>query len=167
MVFFRYDISFPFISLYYIGGELMWKIKLINSEIISELQCEWGKIPNVPIEKFYYTLKNDNILCFEGFESYICFKEVYKFMLGACGQLTDTINILAKYNNDVCQISYNLLNKKPLQRKNVWGKEFTPLIWNTFKKEWDAGVGRLTNRTLWKAGVKTNKPGIQIVKNII
>lgn len=141
----------------------MWKVKLINSELISELQCQWDKLFNIPIDKFYYIFSNKKTLLFEGFESYICFKEVYKLSLGAKGQFTDTINILAKYNNEVCQISYNPIKGIPLQRKNVWGKEFTPLIWDAVKKEWTIGKARKTNRKLWKEGRKKEKAIVKFI----
>jgi len=140
----------------------MWKIELINKEIISELQCSWNKI-NISIDKFYYTFPNKKTLQFEGFESYICFKEIYKLVMGGKGQFVDTINILAKYNNEVVQISYNPIKGKLLQRKNVWGKEFTPLIWNTIKKEWAIGKARKTNEKLWKIGLKKYKASLKIV----
>lgn len=144
----------------------MWKIQLINKEIISELQCSWDKI-NIPIEKFYYTFSNKKTLLFEGFESYICFKEIYKLVMGAKGQFTDTINILAKYNNQVIQISYNPIKGKLLQRKNIWDKEFTPLIWDTLKKEWTLGKARKTNRMLWKKGIKKEKASCKIIDNYL
>ena len=135
----------------------MWKIEFINKEIISELQCQWINLPQIPIEKFYYTFPNKKTLSFEGFESYLCFKEIYKFIMGAKGQCIDTINILAKHNNKVAQISYNPIKGKLLQRKNVWGKEFTPLIWDVIKKEWTIGKARKTNRKLWKIGIQKEK----------
>lgn len=140
----------------------MWKIELINKETISELQCSWNQI-NIPIEKFYYIFPNKKILQFEGFESYVCFKENYKFIMGAKGQFTDTINVLAKYNNEVVQVSYNPIKGKILQRKNVWGKEFTPLTWDSIKKEWTIGKARKTNREYWKEGLKKEKAIIKII----
>lgn len=140
----------------------MWKIQLINKEIISEIQCSWKKLPNVPIEKFYYVLSNKKTLQFEGFESYLCFKEIYKLSTNK-NQFIDTINILAKYNNEVCQISYNPIHAKILQRKNIWGKEFSPLIWDSIKKEWKAGKARKTNRNLWKIGNKSKKAICKII----
>jgi len=140
----------------------MWKIQLINQEIISELQCQWEKI-QTPIEKFYYTFPNKKTLLFEGFESYLCFKEIYKFVMGAKGQFIDTVNILAKYNNEVVQISYNPIKGKSLQKRNKWGKEFTPLIWDITKKEWVAGKARKTNRELWKLGIKKEKAIIKLI----
>jgi len=140
----------------------MWKVELINTVTISELQCSWDKI-NIPIEKLYYSLPNKKTLLLEGFESYICFKEIYKFCMGAKGQFIDTFNILAKYNNEVVQISYNPIKGKLLQRKNVWGKEFTPLIWNTIKKELIIGMPQKTNKRLWKIGIKKEKAIINLI----
>lgn len=140
----------------------MWKVELANKKIVSELQCSWDKI-NIPIEKLYYIFPNKKTLLLEGFESYICFKEIYKLIMGAKGQFIDTINILAKYNNEVVQISYNPIKGKILQRKNVWGEEFTPLIWNTIKKEWTIGQSRKVNRDFWKTSTKKSKAIIKII----
>ena len=140
----------------------MWKIKFINKENISELQCNWKKLPSILIEIFYYTLPNKKTLRFEGFESYLCFKEIYKLST-IKNEFVDTINILAKHNNEVCQISYNPIHGKILQKKNIWGKEFTPLIWDSVKKEWKAEKERKTNRNLWKEGKKLNKAKINVI----
>lgn len=141
----------------------MWKIQLITKQEISELQCQWNKLPKIPIEKFHYVLPNKKTLLLEGFESYLCFKEIYKFVMKAKSSFTDTINIFAKYNNEVCQISYNPIKGKILQRKNVWGKEFTPLVWNTVTNDWGIGVARSTNRNLWQGGMKLEKASIKLV----
>lgn len=144
------------------GVTIMWKIKFINNEIISNLQCKWVDLPKIPIKEFYYNFPNNRTLYFEGFESYICFKEIYK-LFDNSSTVTDTINILAKYNNNVCQISYNPIHGKIMQRKNRWGKEFTPLIWKPETQQWSLGKARMTNRNLWKIGQKAPKGRIKLI----
>lgn len=140
----------------------MWKVELENNEIISELQCKWDKI-KIPIKKFFYVLPNKKTLVLEGFEAYLGFKEIYKFIMGAKGQCIDTINILAKYNNKVVQISYNPIKGKILQRTNQWGKEFTPLIWDTTINNWGIGTARSTNKKCWKIGTKKEQASVRLI----
>jgi len=145
-----------------LGGTIMWKIKFINDEIISDLQCKWTELPQIPIKEFYYNFSNNQTLYFTGFDSYICFKEIYK-LFDNSATVTDTINILAKYNENVCQISYNPIHSKIMQRKNTWGKEFTPLIWKPELQQWGLGKARITNRDLWKVGQKSTKGTIKLI----
>jgi hypothetical protein len=142
----------------------MWKVELLNRAVISELECSWEKLPKIPITKLYYELPNKKTLLLQGFESYLYLKEIYQLIIGLPKQKIDsTINLFGKYNNEVCQISYNIIKGQLLQRKNIWGKEFTPLIWNTTKKTWDVGKARSTNHNFWNVGWKEKKAEMEVL----
>ncbi len=150
----------------------MWTVYLINGQQISQDKCEWNLLPRVPIMKMSYRLANEKYIVLQGFEAYFQLKEGYKFLYGARGQLTNTINLFGKNGNKVYQFSIHRKGKSA-QIINEWGQEFRPLIIKTLPKRnrtekkrftLEFGKPQKTNHALWKCGVKLPKVKVSIEK---
>ena len=130
----------------------MWMVQLTNNELYSSKDCAWEDLPDFSILKIVIDLPKNKRVVLDGFESYIHIKECYKFVQSDKKNVLDTINVLGKYGDKVYQFSYNVRKVHAGQATNVWGKEFTPLIWD---EGWKYGTARKTNHNLWHKGLLT------------
>ncbi len=140
----------------------MFKIYYINYQTINETQCKWDNLPDIPIIQIDYNINKNKIVRIKGFESYIIFKEYYAILLKKFKKLS-TINILAKSDKFVYQFSLNVPKRKALQRKGIWGKEFCSLKYNSFSQKFEFGKAQKTNHSLWKRGISTSFPRVEII----
>ena len=116
---------------------IMWKIYTgligVGGEIITEEDCNWAKLPKIPIFTLEWEFPNfshfGKKLRMQGFEFYLYFHEDYHIFFGndKKKQVRDTINFLGKKGEVVFQFSYSCRTGKAFQIKNKWGKEFRPL----------------------------------------
>ena len=129
----------------------MWILQLTNKKYFDSQRIQWINLPIFPISHIIIPVKNKHVFL-QGFDSYLYLEEYYQFV-NRKGKVLDTINVLAKYKQEVLQISYNVRKGHLFQTKNKWGNEFTPLIWNEKTQKWDKGKARPTNKNLWHLGV--------------
>ena len=131
----------------------MWSVEFNNNLKINFMQCNWLKLPNLPIKSVSLQVYHKNIIL-SGFEQYLYLQENYQIFNTKHETIIDTLNFLAKYNQQVFQCSINVRKGYIQQIKNIWGKEFRPLQWNPKLQKFEFGVGRKTNRNWWKIGIK-------------
>ena len=136
----------------------MWKVQMLNGQVYSSSEIKWEKLPNDFIDKFKLYLPNKKCVVMSGFESYLYLKEIYQFF-NSKNYIIDTINVLGKHKKNVYQFSYNITQNHAIQTQNIWGKEFSPLIFN---KTWNIGIARKTNHLLWHKGILFT-PKVKIV----
>ena len=142
----------------------MFKIYFINNTTITEDKCKWDDLPKIPVVQIDYDLGNNKIVRLAGFEKYIVFKEFHKFPLGGPKEdVLSTINILGKHKENVYQFSMNVIKRKALQRKGIWGKEFASLNFNTLLQKFEFGKERPSNHDLWIDGVSSLKPTTMLI----
>ena len=143
----------------------MFKVYLLNGQVISEDKKEWKKLPNIPILKMEYSLPNNKTLVLEGFQGYLIIKEIYKFVYGAKGEVVDTINVLGLCNDSVYQFSWHLKKGKFFQSRNEINV-FKPVKVIPFQKgEYVIELGNpiKINSKKWKVGVVGLIPTARIV----
>jgi hypothetical protein len=84
-----------------------WIVKFISSICVTSDQCKFTDLPNIPIRSIELELPTNKVVCLEGFEQYLIISTFYHFIKGGKNKVFDTINILGKKNNDVCQLSFH------------------------------------------------------------
>lgn len=140
----------------------MFKITLANNQVITEDKYSWSLLPNIPIIKIKYYLYPGKSVEMSGFEKYIIIKEYYSFLMGRKSTILDTVNLLGKYKDKVYQFSFNVRQKRALQRRGTWGKEFCSLKFNPLLNKFDFGKEQKTNQSLWRDGILT-KPKVTLI----
>jgi len=106
------------------------KFNLLNNTSITSDQCSFGNLPDIPIVDIQLCLPNTKKILLEGFEKYLVLKTEYQFVNKKSKNLFDTLNILAKKGDEVCQVSVHRKGKI-FQCKNKWGEEWRPLVIKT------------------------------------
>jgi hypothetical protein len=84
---------------------------------------KWNEIPNKPIKKISYNLLNHTII-FEEYEAYNHLVEKVQFILNNNQAAIGKIFLMAKKNNIVYTIIFDLFNKKIYQETYEFGKEY-------------------------------------------
>lgn len=84
---------------------------------------KWNEIPNKPIKKISYNLLNHTII-FEEYEAYNHLVEKIQFILNNNQTAISKIFLMAKKNNIVYTIIFDLFNKKIYQETYEFGEEY-------------------------------------------
>ena len=142
-----------------------------TEEYESELY-NFSNLPNGSIESIILHLPNGKNILFEGFEKYLVIQTDYHIVQGGKGKVFDTLNILCKKGDEVCQVTYHRKGKL-LQFKNEWGKEWRPCDLKPLPKDEDGnkqyaieGVSNeciSTDQALWHTGLIQNKAIVKLI----
>ena len=144
----------------------MWIVNLANNQTFSASQIEWNCLPKYSIISMLYSLPNGKFLYLTGFEKYYQFKEIYQFLKGIKKNKIWTWNIFGKFGQEVFQFTHHIGKNKCFQIKNIWGKEYRPVIIKPKpsiilpnkrpQKQFDIvfGAFKSTNQSEWHSGVK-------------
>lgn len=106
---------------------------------------KWNEIPNKPIKKISYNLLNHTII-FEEYEAYNHLVEKVQFILNNNQAAIGKIFLMAKKNNIVYTIIFDLFNKKIYQETYEFGREY---------------YGGSTSG--WKQGILSENPTYKII----
>lgn len=152
------------------GKELIyWEVILSNLKRIYSSQCEWTQLPKLAIDSIKLHLPNKKIIVFRGFEEYLVIRTYYKLLQTKCPDRLETINILGKKKEEVCQISWHYKGKV-LQTKTKYSNwkplrlETLPKRDPTEKKRFQIKYSKSqpTNLTDWHIGVWMPKASVSV-----
>jgi len=147
---------------------IKWTAYLTNGEMISSQFYSFSEIPNIPITRIHLWTLNGKLIIFEGFEKYLIITTFYQIVQGGKDKIFDTINVLGKKDNKVCQISIHRKGKV-FQCKNEWGKEWRPLIIEPLpmidgKKQFNIKFTYpiFTKRSFWHSGLELTQAKVHL-----
>jgi len=152
---------------------ILWTTHHINNTTVSSDKYLFSQLPKSPIVNIDLYLPSGKIIVFEGFEQYLIIQTDYHIVKGGKGKIFDTLNVLGKKADEVCQVSFHRKGKV-FQCKNKWGKEWRPLIIETLpirgkgeKKRYNIKYSEpiSTDQSLWHDGVRMPQAKTYLMDN--
>lgn len=103
--------------------EVKWTVLMHTGIVLTSDNCEFSKLPALPIYTLSLDLPGSKKMIFEGFEKYVIVKTEYKIVGDNNKTVFDSLNVLAKRHDDVCQVTYHRKGGV-YQMKNKWGADW-------------------------------------------